>query len=67
MGILEALTLIFVILKLVGVISWSWWIVLSPLFAALIFYGFVFVINLALYLRIKREISKEFDNLFNDK
>jgi hypothetical protein len=30
MGILETLTLIFVVLKLVGVIAWSWWWVLSP-------------------------------------
>ena len=29
-GIFGTLTLIFVVLKLVGVISWSWWWVLSP-------------------------------------
>ena len=31
MGILEVLTLIFIVLKAVGVISWSWWLVLSPI------------------------------------
>ncbi|MHC5291112.1 transmembrane Fragile-X-F protein [Bacillus licheniformis] len=30
MGILEVLTLIFVVLKLTGVIAWSWWLVLLP-------------------------------------
>lgn len=31
MNFLEVLTLIFVTLKLVGVITWSWWWVLSPI------------------------------------
>jgi len=31
LSIASVLTLIFVVLKLVGVISWSWWWVLSPL------------------------------------
>lgn len=29
MGIISVLTLVFIVLKLVGVISWSWWLVLS--------------------------------------
>ena len=31
MGLVEVLTVIFVVLKLVGVISWSWWLVFAPL------------------------------------
>lgn len=31
MGIVEVLTLIFIVLKLVGVITWSWWLVFSPI------------------------------------
>jgi uncharacterized protein involved in exopolysaccharide biosynthesis len=31
MGLFEITTLVFVILKLTGVIGWSWWWVLSPL------------------------------------
>lgn len=31
MGLLEILLIVFVILKLVGSIDWSWWWVLSPL------------------------------------
>lgn len=30
MGILDWLTVVFVILKLTGVIAWSWWLVLAP-------------------------------------
>lgn len=35
MGFLEVLTIVFIILKLLGVISWSWWAVLSPLLLGL--------------------------------
>ena len=34
MGFLEALTIAFIILKLVGVIAWPWWGVLAPLYPA---------------------------------
>lgn len=30
MGICEILTIIFVVMKLIGVIAWSWWLVLLP-------------------------------------
>lgn len=30
-GILGVLLIIFIVLKLVGVVTWSWWIVLIPL------------------------------------
>lgn len=30
MNFLSLLTLIFIVLKLVEVISWSWWLVLAP-------------------------------------
>ena len=29
-GVLEVLTIVFVVLKLTGVVTWSWWIVLAP-------------------------------------
>ena len=34
-GILGALGIVFVVLKLVGVIAWSWWLVLLPFYAGL--------------------------------
>lgn len=30
MGFLEVLTLVFIVLKLTGVIDWSWWLVVLP-------------------------------------
>lgn len=30
MGLAEILTIVFVVLKLTGVIDWSWWLVLLP-------------------------------------
>ena len=34
MNFLAVLTLIFIVLKLVGVITWSWWWVLAPVWIA---------------------------------
>ena len=33
---LELLTIVFIVLKLLGIISWSWWVVTSPLWFPLI-------------------------------
>lgn len=38
MGFTEILTLIFVVMKLLGVIGWSWWLVLLPEIIAGVFY-----------------------------
>lgn len=35
MGILEVLGIIFIVLKLIGIISWSWWLVLLPLYGGI--------------------------------
>jgi hypothetical protein len=34
-GFLESLALVFITLKLIGALDWSWWLVLSPLLAEL--------------------------------
>lgn len=44
MGILELLTVLFIVLKLVGIISWSWWLVLLPVIIAISGYLIVFLI-----------------------
>lgn len=36
MGFTEVLTIVFIALKLLGVISWSWWLVLLPEIIALV-------------------------------
>lgn len=45
-GFLGLLTLIFITLKLCGVIAWSWWLVLLPLYfvVALILFFFLVAI-----------------------
>lgn len=39
-GFFGFLTLVFITLKLCGVIAWSWWLVLLPLY-----FGFAFIIG----------------------
>lgn len=34
-GFFEALAIVFIALKLMGIITWSWWWVLAPLWAPL--------------------------------
>ena len=38
MGFTEILTIIFVVLKLIGIISWSWWLVFMPEIIAVALY-----------------------------
>jgi hypothetical protein len=51
LGLGSVLTIIFVVLKLVGVIDWSWWWVLSP---TLISVGLwlIVIIGFTIYLAI---------------
>ena len=35
-GFLDALLLIFIVLKLIRIITWSWWVVLMPLWIEII-------------------------------
>ncbi len=43
-GILGLLTIIFVLFKLFGAISWSWWLVLLPLYGGVILGMLIFLI-----------------------
>ncbi|SDE73466.1 hypothetical protein SAMN05421544_12132 [Riemerella columbipharyngis] len=52
LGFLGVLTLIFITLKLIGYIDWSWWWVLSPLLIPLII-GILILAPLLIYLRKK--------------
>lgn len=46
------LTLIFVCLKLTGVIAWSWWWVISPLWIAFLFWTVLLVGVVALLVSL---------------
>jgi hypothetical protein len=47
----------FVVLKLVGVIDWSWWWVLSPIWIMLGVAGLVFV-TIYIYIMVKNIVKK---------
>ncbi len=54
LGLATVLTLIFVVLKLTKVISWSWWWVLAPLWIDLIIAVLVFVFWIILAVILER-------------
>lgn len=43
-GVGSALTIVFVVLKLVGTIDWSWWWILSPVWISVVIGLVVFVV-----------------------
>ena len=44
MNLFEVLLIIFIVLKLCGVIAWSWWWVLSPLWIGLLWTLILYII-----------------------
>jgi len=43
-GFAGALTILFIALKLLGKIAWSWWWVLSPIWISVILYVIIIVV-----------------------
>lgn len=62
MGFTEILTIIFVILKLSGIINWSWWVVLLPEIIGLVLYLIMIVLTILGHVQIHREFKKHWDN-----
>lgn len=58
MGILEVLTLIFIVLKLCGVIAWSWWLVLLPEIIAFICYILAIVITVFTGRKVSKKMEE---------
>ena len=54
-GLFGVLGIVFTVLKLTGVISWSWWLVLLPFYGGLAVLGIVLII-IALIMYIKDKI-----------
>lgn len=50
MGFTEVLTIVFIILKLTGVIAWSWWWVFSPTLIGLA----IAAVTITVYCKLKR-------------
>lgn len=55
MGFTEVLTIVFVVLKLIGTIDWSWWLVLLPEIIAMVFYIVVIAILIGLHISISKQ------------
>ena len=60
MGLLEVLTIVFIVLKLIGVIAWSWWLVLSPLLVAVGIYVTLVAVMLLVFTLTGKSIHKGF-------
>lgn len=58
MGILEILTIIFVVAKLFGAITWSWFLVLLPLFVSLTIYLTMLIFSLSAFNMGVKKIKK---------
>lgn len=55
MRFFEVLTIVFVALKLMDIITWSWWLVLLPEIIAVILYIVVFILA---YIDGKRKLDE---------
>ncbi|MHA3065626.1 hypothetical protein [Lacticaseibacillus saniviri] len=60
MGFTEILTIIFVVCKLLGLITWGWWLVLLPEIIAVAIYILIFVGVLVIQFKAWHGINKHF-------
>lgn len=58
MGITEILTIIFVVMKVLGMIDWSWWLVLLPEIIAAALYVWMFISCCVVAGRSEQEINR---------
>ena len=49
-GFTGALTILFIALKLLGKISWSWWWVLSPIWILSSIFSLILLISIVIYI-----------------
>lgn len=61
MGFTEILTIVFIVLKVLNKIDWSWWLVLLPEIIASVLYLIVFVLGVASNVRIHKQLRKHFN------
>jgi len=64
MGISEILTIIFVTMKLLGKIEWSWWLVLLPEIIGLAVYVLIVVSIIVSCNRTNKRKNKYFKDMF---
>ena len=61
MGFTEVLTIVFGVLKLLGVITWAWWIVFLPEILAVAFYLTLLLVQIVGFHKVNKSIRKHFD------
>lgn len=65
MGFMSILFIVFLVLKLCKVITWSWWLVTLPLWGGLVLLMIIFVIaailSVTLERRLRSKTSKSLD------
>ena len=57
MGICEVLTAVFIVLKLIGIISWPWFLVLLPELLAFLIYAIIIVMIIKTHCNMRKEIN----------
>ena len=68
MGFCELLTIVFIVLKLVGVIYWSWWLVLLPEIIAVLFYVAIIIFRVIIPIwELERKPTKKEMQSYLDK
>lgn len=61
MGFTEVLTIIFVLLKVFGVISWSWWLVFLPEIISVASYIIVVITSVMKVNKTRKSFDEHFD------
>lgn len=57
-GFVGLLTIVFIILKLVGTITWSWGWVLSPIWISIIVITLVAIVGISVMVVLDRKVKK---------
>lgn len=58
-GFAGLLTIVFIVLKLLGVINWSWWWVLSPLWISALLVLLILAVIFAVIIVFERIVRKK--------
>ncbi|MFJ7661907.1 transmembrane Fragile-X-F protein [Lysinibacillus sp. NPDC097162] len=58
MGVAEVLTIVFIVLKLTEVITWSWWIVLLPSIISFSIYVLILLVKVAIVMATIMTVKK---------
>jgi len=58
-GFLGLLQIVFIVLKILGVVNWSWWLVFIPVWISVLSFLIIFIIMLIVSGHLERNIQNE--------